>query len=601
MTELLSSLLEEAVAEVSPTTAPRAAPTTTAGAAPTTTAGAVPTTAAGIVPSTAAGTAPTTAAGAAPTTSTGAVPTTTTGAVPITTAGATPLLEPIQLPANRPVEAPTPEELQQEFELLKSLGLWSKSDELSHPVPGHPFLPPAGTDPSVFPPNGAPPHSPASPLDESLYHQLPDFTQLPGPAFTSLGDQMQFICALVQAQSEMILRLEDVGRRQNKLIHQLEDKVEVLSVKLQPRGTVEVTPQPLSTSSASNPMEAAYPDFQPADPRSLPSLLPSTPPSSSLYPALPPLAAETSSPTYADRARISALPASSASRPRRKIAMITDSIAGKVHTEYLENITKSKITKAKAYGAVRKSKAEGYKFPEKNFTAVVPAVLSTNDHTAAVLLAPSVHLTNLPTHTSDEQASEQAREVAHQMMAVAVEAVISHPNLEKLVILEAAARFDQWSEINQHGNEERHVALEAIEDTEVKNKIFIGKHDWDIDCEAGLRLSRYGDPSRGNDGIHLKGSSGRIALTRSIANILAKAGLASPAEAAEIGRSKNPSESAQSSQSSLPPQSFQQPRPRQSANPRTQHGRRAGRGRQGNRQNTEFILPIHNRFSPLGN
>ena len=283
--------------------------------------------------------------------------------------------------------------------------------------------------------------------------------------------------------------------------------------------------------------------------------------------------------------------------------MITDSIAGKVHTEYLEKITKSKITKARAYGAVHKSKAEGYKFPDKNFTAVLPAVLSKNNHSAAVLLAPSVHLTNLPTHTSDEQASEQAREAAHQMMAVAVEAVVSHSNLEKLIILEAAARFDQWSEINQHGNEELHVALEAIEDKEVKNKISIGKHDWDIDCEPGLRLSRYGDPARGNfDGIHLKGSSGRIALTRSIANILAKAGLAAPAEAAEVGRSKSPSQPSpptQSSQPSQPPQSFQQPRRHQSANSRTQRGSRTGR--QGNRQNREFTLPTQNRFSPLGN
>ena len=172
--------------------------------------------------------------------------------------------------------------------------------------------------------------------------------------------------------------------------------------------------------------------------------------------------------------------------------------------------------------------------------------------------------------------------------------------------MEAVARFDQWSEINQHGNEELHVALEAVENTEVKKKILIGKHDWDLQCEAGLRLSRYGDPSRGNmDGIHLKGSSGRIALTRSIANILAKAGLASTVEAAEVGRSKSPSKSSQSSprpQSSQPssqPQSFQHPRPRQSASSRTQRGRRAGQ--QGNRQNREFTLPTHNRLSPLGN
>ena len=371
---------------------------------------------------------------------------------------ARPPLEPIQLPAIRPVEAPTLEDLEAEFGLLKSLRQWSTSVGPIPPTAGHPGVLPAGSEPPALPPTGALPHSPASPLDESLSRQLPNFTQLPGPAFASVGDYMQFICASVGAQSEMILRLEDVGRRQNKLIHQLEDKVEVMSLRFQPVGSIAESPQPLSTSSASISKAAAPPVSQPVD---LPSP-PSNPPTSCLYPTLPPRAAETSRPTYADRARSTALPASSASRSRRKIAMITDSIAGKVHTEYLEKITKSKITKAKAYGAVHKPKSEGYKFPEKNFTAVVPAVLSSNDHSAAVLLAPSVHLTNLPTHTSDEQASEQAREAAHQMMAVAAEAVVSHPNLEKLVILEAAARFDQWSEINQHGNEELHVALEAI-------------------------------------------------------------------------------------------------------------------------------------------
>ena len=41
------------------------------------------------------------------------------------------------------------------------------------------------------------------------------------------------------------------------------------------------------------------------------------------------------------------------------------------------------------------------------------------------------------------------------------------------------------------------------------------------------------------DGIHLKGSSGKMAYTRSVANILAAAGLISPEGAAQVGKNLN--------------------------------------------------------------
>jgi hypothetical protein len=67
------------------------------------------------------------------------------------------------------------------------------------------------------------------PLDTSASRQIPDFTQLPGPDFASLGDYMQYMCASMSAQSEVILRLEDTGRRQNALILRLADNLEKLS------------------------------------------------------------------------------------------------------------------------------------------------------------------------------------------------------------------------------------------------------------------------------------------------------------------------------------------------------------------------------------
>ena len=261
----------------------------------------------------------------------------------------------------------------------------------------------------------------------------------------------------------------------------------------------------------------------------------------------------------------------------KRIAFITDSIAGDIYHDKLEKITKAKITKVKAYGAVEKTRAEGYRFPKKNFAAVVPNVLASGNYDTAVFMAPSVHLTNLPKNTSDEQASVQAEEASNQMIKISVDAIKKHPNLKKLIVIEAAPRYDQWHELNEHANEQLHEALENIDSEEVKSKIVIGRHN--LACEGGLRLSRYGDPDRVKaDGIHLRGSSGNIAMTRSIASVLAGAGLASVAEAEALGRSEA------------------SPQPSPISAYQTQRGRRPA-PRQEQRQ---FELPTHNRFGPLG-
>ena len=124
---------------------------------------------------------------------------------------------------------------------------------------------------------------PAPSLNESLLSQLlPDFTDIPSPAFASLGDYLQYICGSVKSQSHHILQLVDVGRRQNKLIHQLEDKVEIMSNLIQQGGissTQKAEPPP-----APNPPTLPPPSPQP--PSSQPSVKPSRTPTS-IYPVLP--------------------------------------------------------------------------------------------------------------------------------------------------------------------------------------------------------------------------------------------------------------------------------------------------------------------------
>ena len=79
----------------------------------------------------------------------------------------------------------------------------------------------------------------------------------------------------------------------------------------------------------------------------------------------------------------------------------------------------------------------------KNCAAVVPNVLASGNYDTAVLMAPSVHLTNLPKNTSNEQASEQAEEASNQMIKISVDAIRENPNLKQLIVIEAAPRYDQ--------------------------------------------------------------------------------------------------------------------------------------------------------------
>ena len=58
----------------------------------------------------------------------------------------------------------------------------------------------------------------------------------------------------------------------------------------------------------------------------------------------------------------------------------------------------------------------------------------------------------------------------------------------------------------------------------LKQKIFVGNHN--IECSGGIRESRYRNIKTGAfDGIHLFGSSGSKAYTKSVLDILKQAGL----------------------------------------------------------------------------
>ena len=216
----------------------------------------------------------------------------------------------------------------------------------------------------------------------------------------------------------------------------------------------------------------------------------------------------------------------------KKILYITDSIGGNVIIEDLEKATKAKIIKRRAYGAVKDASQT---YPISNFTDVVPKEMAQTVPDVLVLQRDSITLTNLSEGAPEEYAQQQVKVSSQNMVSVATTALASNPRLQQVVLMQAVPRYDGKYELNEYGNKELIKARD--ESTSVhKDRVVIGVHN--LDCEGNLRASRFGDGRKGPrpDMIHMKGPSGKAAFTRSVASILASAGLTTPQEAALVAR-----------------------------------------------------------------
>ena len=205
-----------------------------------------------------------------------------------------------------------------------------------------------------------------------------------------------------------------------------------------------------------------------------------------------------------------------------KIGFVADSIGHNANFEILEKATGAKIKRSKAYCS-----KSGGKFPMKNFTDVVPKAMSEEQFEYLVVQASSTDLTNLnglPVDTVNEYYRQQASLSSYQMVASVDSALTSYPNLKGVVLMERTPRYDNLHDLNLYANSVLH---EAVASSRNLNKIFIGQHT--LQCEGGLRASRYGAPASHHnyDGIHLRGTSGRMAYTRSVASIFQQAGILS--------------------------------------------------------------------------
>ena len=169
--------------------------------------------------------------------------------------------------------------------------------------------------------------------------------------------------------------------------------------------------------------------------------------------------------------------------------------------------------------------------------------------------------------------------------------------------MQAAPRYDGKEELNRYGNDMLYQAR-AESTSKDKNRVKIGVHK--LQCEGGLRASRYGDGRSGQvDMLHLKGASGKVSFTRSVAAMMAEAGLTTVEEAEQAGRNmhvemKKPEEGYRT-QNRRGWSGAGQPQGgagQQRGGARQQRGG-AGQQRGGARQASAFEIATHNRFGEL--
>ena len=126
-------------------------------------------------------------------------------------------------------------------------------------------------------------------------------------------------------------------------------------------------------------------------------------------------------------------------------------------------------------------------------------------------------------------------------MKLASNALLSnHPSLELVIIPERAPRYDNLEWLNEYSNSELH-RVKAELPAQIRDKIVIGRHK--LDCDDRVRASRYGVigtkvGGKKVDNLHLRGSSGKIATTRSMAGIMVQSGLATSAMVEEVAKNR---------------------------------------------------------------
>ena len=183
-----------------------------------------------------------------------------------------------------------------------------------------------------------------------------------------------------------------------------------------------------------------------------------------------------------------------------KILLIGDSISANINIGHLAHATNAKFSQERAYSSVNETASNIYKqlpkFPNLNFTEVVPAELRKGNFHYLVLQAPSVDITNLNTnvHLYSKYFQQETCKSAKNFFSVVENALEVKPTLHKVIVLKLIPRYDPpsvdplglKSDLSRMFNEELE---ELCMNSRFQSKIFVGSHN--IDCTGAIRESRY--------------------------------------------------------------------------------------------------------------
>ena len=225
--------------------------------------------------------------------------------------------------------------------------------------------------------------------------------------------------------------------------------------------------------------------------------------------------------------------------PCSKILFIGDSISSHADIDVLGKATKSKIVTSKAYSAVHDEVTNQAKeaafFPKKNFLHVVPNEAVKDSYEHLIIQSGSVDISNLKTNVSPtdylEYFKQEAVMSAKNIFQSCILALEHQPSLRSAVIMKQTPRYDPLDvaplalkpALSHLFNK---TLMELWISSHMKHKIFIGSHN--IDCSGAIQSARYRHTKTGKfDGVHLYGSSGSKAYTKSVLNILKFASLIS--------------------------------------------------------------------------
>ena len=240
---------------------------------------------------------------------------------------------------------------------------------------------------------------------------------------------------------------------------------------------------------------------KPSPPPSSAAQPPQPPPPTRSSPAPPPPKPKTSSPKGQSHKSMpkTNLPSVKVSTPL--ILLIGDSISANVDIGALSNATQAKIITAKAYSSARDTESnrakQAARFPDSNFTDVVPVELKKEKFQSLILQAGSVDISNLNTKDNPSEYVEYFRQEtvksATNFFAAGVNALTVQPTLTKVVLMKQIARYDPV-QVDSLGlkpalsqlfnNTITDLWMQCI----LKDRIFIGSHN--IECTGAIKESR---------------------------------------------------------------------------------------------------------------